>query len=545
MCKKFINMFKKLIEDVPIKFNVFNLIFIIAWTLMDCYFVSLLSKLVADATSFNSDFLKTAITFIIFIIGWGLLEFIADVVTALSCTHIENNAFVNSFEELYTTSPATIKKANSGYVSGLLHKLMHKKQDAYMGVMEHTIMALFYTGYTIFYLSKFHWAFSLTVFVFSILGISVKVASLKFAKNRVDELNGYEAERTKIFMDAIINISTVQKLRSKSFFNEKMADINQKCLHATKRWSIVDEMFFCSYKVLMYMVCPACLIVMFFLGDNLPFDKIEFLSYLAIVEVKLLHYTKNIADTIKRVGLWKILQNKVDKITADQDLLYTASSIEKDFNSISIKNASHTYVTNDKESVTVNIPDFEFNKGDFVCIYGESGQGKTTTLNLLSGDIQNDFVMVDNKPINKNLDAVYVAQDIEMFDMSLRDNLLLGSKASDEELVNMIYAVGMGEWFENQDDKLDTILGERGVFISTGQRQRLNLIRGLLIHDKEIYFLDEPTSNVDEYTEKKIVELLKRKLANKTVIIVTHKNEIKKICNKIYHFENGIITLET
>ena len=84
-------------------------------------------------------------------------------------------------------------------------------------------------------------------------------------------------------------------------------------------------------------------------------------------------------------------------------------------------------------------------------------------------------------------------------------------------------------------------MGERGVFVSTGQRQRLNLVRGLLINDKEVYLLDEPTSNVDDVTEEAMINLIKKALKDKTVIIVTHKPKIKSICNHSYKFENGVL----
>lgn len=65
-------------------------------------------------------------------------------------------------------------------------------------------------------------------------------------------------------------------------------------------------------------------------------------------------------------------------------------------------------------------------------------------------------------------------------------------------------------------------------------------MRGLLIKNKEIYLLDEPTSNVDSITEEKMIDLIQERLKGKTVIIVTHRKAIKKICNKHYIFENGV-----
>ena len=91
---------------------------------------------------------------------------------------------------------------------------------------------------------------------------------------------------------------------------------------------------------------------------------------------------------------------------------------------------------------------------------------------------------------------------------------------------------------------MQTVVGERGLKLSVGQKQRLNIIRGILL-DKDIYVLDEPTSNLDKETEKLIVNLIEKYLHNKTVVIVTHREEIKKICKKHYIFQENQMREET
>ena len=87
---------------------------------------------------------------------------------------------------------------------------------------------------------------------------------------------------------------------------------------------------------------------------------------------------------------------------------------------------------------------------------------------------------------------------------------------------------------------VNTMVGERGIKLSAGQRQRLNLIRGILI-DKELYFFDEPTSNLDHISEEKITNMINKYLKDKTCVIVTHRPKLKELCNKHYIFENHIM----
>jgi ABC-type bacteriocin/lantibiotic exporter with double-glycine peptidase domain len=171
---------------------------------------------------------------------------------------------------------------------------------------------------------------------------------------------------------------------------------------------------------------------------------------------------------------------------------------------------------------------------------GESGQGKTTILNILSGtySLKKGTMSFDKKIVtNTRPDVVYISQDVELFDMSIRDNLTLGKNISDKKLIEMFEDSGLTDWYNSLEKGLDEVVGEKGVKLSAGQRQRLNIIRGILIN-KDVYFFDEPTSALDVETEEKIVNMIEKYLKDKTYIIVTHRDSIKRLCNKHYIFEN-------
>ena len=93
----------------------------------------------------------------------------------------------------------------------------------------------------------------------------------------------------------------------------------------------------------------------------------------------------------------------------------------------------------------------------------------------------------------------------------------------------------------NLENGLETVVGEKGVKLSAGQKQRLNLIRGILI-DKDLYFFDEPTSNLDSISEEKITNMIEKYLSDKTYVIVTHRSRLTGLCNKHYRFENHIMS---
>ena len=104
----------------------------------------------------------------------------------------------------------------------------------------------------------------------------------------------------------------------------------------------------------------------------------------------------------------------------------------------------------------------------------------------------------------------------------------------------MLKEAGLINWYKELPNGLETMVGERGIKLSAGENQRVNLIREILI-DKELYFFDEPTSNLDSLSEEKITNMIEKYLSDKTLVIVTHRPRLEKLCNKHYVFENHMM----
>ena len=106
--------------------------------------------------------------------------------------------------------------------------------------------------------------------------------------------------------------------------------------------------------------------------------------------------------------------------------------------------------------------------------------------------------------------------------------------------MELLDEAGLTGWYKELPQGLDTMVGERGIKLSAGQKQRLNLIRGILI-DKDLYFFDEPTSNLDAISEERITNMIEKYLDDKTYVIVTHRPQLKRLCNKHYVFEHHMM----
>lgn len=534
----------KVFYGIPKRRIAIDMLFACIWSLFNCYFVTLLSQLTGSVVKGDASVLKLIVFFFSYLLIWEAIEFLSDVYSTMTMTVVENNVQAIYFNKIYHIKPSVLKNNNTGYISGLLTKLIHLQTAAYSQIVLFVPLAVVYIGYFIWQLGTYHYAFGLALFLLIVIATVFRLIGNKLVRPRIHELSIAEANRNKLIVDTVTNVGTVQKMQASGFINDKMEKEVDNCWKKTLKFSILNEVFFCGFKFLTYAYVPVCLGIYYFvLKENLP-NASEFFSLLAVVSIQIVHISKNIATAFSRYARFKGTRDKLDEIVNDNNVRQQLET--EQFTSAEIIDVDYVYKNeNIGNTIHIQIPHFRVNKGDIVCIHGESGQGKTTLLHLLSGEIESDGIYINEHKTDKRIECVFIAQDTEILDMSIRDNLALGNEnISDEKLINYIDMVGLKGWFDAQENKLDTILGERGVFVSTGQRQRLNLIRGLLIQDKEIYLLDEPTSNVDEKTEETMIDLIRASLNDKTAIIVTHKPKIKAICNHSYVFKNGVLEKE-
>lgn len=531
-----LNIFRR----VPKHRVIIDIMLSLIWSAINCYYLTMLSALSSSISSDRSTILKISLYYIGFIILWELEEWIEDVYNNITLAHIENNISKYYFSQAYFIKPSVLKKSNTGYISGLLNKIISSEVNLYRLFTLMLPLSILHAIYFSIRLSFYHPAYGILLVTIVLLGLSLQLTGNKMIEKRANALNEAAANKDKLFIDTIVNIGTVQKMQAHKFMIDKMSKINDTFLKKTKDWSIFNEFIFCGYKAIIYLYAPLLILVYMLVGEGNTARDQEMLSLISVISVQTVHLTRNIAEIIVDYIKYKNLLAKMHNIISEENI--RQEIIDNDFKSAEINNIEYRY--NDEENKThmIKIPQFRVEKGDHICIEGESGQGKTTLMNILSGEIETDPIKINGEYTNKRLNCVFVSQDTEIFDMTLRENLTLGNKnIKDSQIEAMIDQVGLQDWYNTQENKLDTMLGEKGVFVSTGQRQRINLLRGLLVQDKEIYLLDEPTSNVDEITEQKMVKLIEEKLKDKTVIIVTHKPKIKEICNKHYTFKNGVL----
>lgn len=189
---------------------------------------------------------------------------------------------------------------------------------------------------------------------------------------------------------------------------------------------------------------------------------------------------------------------------------------------------------------------FSIARGTSVALVGLSGSGKSTLIKLITGLLKKsggkllvDGTDIDELNLNSYYDHIsYLSQDSPVFDTSIRGNMVFDQDVPDEELYAALDKVHLKDKVLQLPEKLETMVGERGLKLSGGERQRLAFARAIL-QKRNLIILDEPVSALDNITEKSLMETVFAEFRNKTVIIIAHRLNFISGVDKILVMEQG------
>ena len=214
---------------------------------------------------------------------------------------------------------------------------------------------------------------------------------------------------------------------------------------------------------------------------------------------------------------------------------------------IKFDNVSFRYSSEEKEVLkSINL---ELKGGKMTALVGHSGSGKSTILNLIPrfynimhGDITiDDQSIYDTKIFSLRENISLVSQDTTLFDDTIKNNIAYANlNASNEEIIEAAKLSYSEEFINNLPNKYETIIGENGVRLSGGEKQRISIARALL-KQSPIILLDEATSSLDSETEEKIQKAINILTKNRTTLVIAHRLTTILNSNKIYVIDNGFI----
>ena len=299
--------------------------------------------------------------------------------------------------------------------------------------------------------------------------------------------------------------------------------------------------------------------VLLYLAENNTHSIIPLISLLAVTAVRLIPSLNLITASLTTLRfrkpsfeliVYEIKKLYENKNFQEKEILINQNKTQTfDFkNELVLKNVYFKYFDANK-AVLENL-DFKIKKGSKVGIIGRSGAGKSTLVDLILGLLkpQKGQIYVDDNKLNEVVNSWqnkigYIPQEIYLLDDSIKNNISFGIEKENikEELINNAVKVAqLEDLVFSLPNKLETIVGNRGIKLSGGEKQRIAIARAVY-NNPEILILDEATSALDIDNENKILDEINRNLSDKTTIIISHRNNTVKNCDIIYVIEDGRI----
>ena len=367
----------------------------------------------------------------------------------------------------------------------------------------------------------------------------------------------YKAIVDQSAMQAFQGIKEVIVMRKQKYFTENFEKAYNNQQQAAVQKTVAEE----SASYVIEGICISGLLgfvcLKIILGGNAR-EMLPALSALAVGAFRILPALGKISSSINTMifyapsleAVYKhIKESEENKDTiqeiygniSDSSNKYVGFSDEIKINKICWKYAQGQKNVLEDLSMTIK-------KGTSVAFVGQSGAGKTTLADIIlgllkpqSGEVTIDGVDIFSMGRNWSKIIGYVPQSVYLTDDSIRKNIAFGVEEKDiddEKVWHALEQARLKEFVEKLDNKLDTMIGERGVRFSGGQRQRIAIARALY-ENPNILVLDEATAALDNETEKAVMESIDALQGHKTLIIIAHRITTIKNCDVIYEITEG------
>jgi len=450
---------------------------------------------------------------------------------------------------LIKTDTQIIDKKHSGkFISNLTYDVTHITT-----LLSNAILTLFKDSLTLIGLLTVMFLQNWKLALISIVMIPLASLSAKTLGKRIGKVTTEAQEKSGHLTTYLVELFKNHKLIK--IFQKENLEINKadEYLAQLKNKNKKIQTVFVRLSPIMETLTGLMIAVLiFYSGKLMARGEVDINNFFSFLAAMMLAYqpvrslsTLNMVINQGLSAASRILPIIDQKNTIKNSTTATPLTIED--SKINFNNINFSYEVN--EGPTLQSINLEFKGGKMTSLVGHSGSGKSTILNLIprfydakSGDILIDGQSIYNATIESLRSEIsMVSQETTLFDDTIKNNIKYGRpEASDEELFKVAKLSYCDEFINILPNKFDTLIGENGVRLSGGEKQRLSIARAMM-KQSSIILLDEATSSLDSETESKIQDALKILTKNKTTIVIAHRLSTILSSDNIYVIDKGKI----
>ena len=476
--------------------------------------------------------------------------------------YLAKTLMINVAEEvkkkLQTNMLSSFIKADTEYIenrhSGKYISNLNFDVNQITGMLSNSFLNFFKDGLTLIGLLIVMFVQNWTLALISLIMIPLASVTAKRLGKRMGKVATEAQERSgdlnKYLIDLFKNHKIIKIFQREDFENKR----SEKFVNDLKVKSIKIATVLIRATPIMEVLTGTMIgILIFYSGKLIINEQLSINNFFSFLAAMMLAYqpVKSLATINIGIGQGLSAANRILPIIDIQNVIdknEDKKNLELTNGTIIFKNVNFNYISNEENKVLKNI-NLEINGGKMTALVGHSGSGKSSLLNLIpriydsvSGDI-----FVDEQAIKKvrlsslRKEISIVDQNTTLFDDTVYNNIKYAkSDATENEIYKAAELSMCSDFINNLDNKFETVIGENGVKLSGGEKQRLSIARAFLKNSK-IILLDEATSSLDSDTENKIQKALDLLTTNKTTVVIAHRLSTILNSDKIYVIDNGTV----
>lgn len=367
----------------------------------------------------------------------------------------------------------------------------------------------------------------------------------------------HDGLKLKHLFQSLNNVKFIIFSNLQKFFLEKFSLHNKISSNMDRNTFFLSKLPLIGLEFLSVIIFVLIIITIFSSGKNFE-ELIQYIGLYAAVAFRIIPSVNRCLNSLTGLRFGIPVINLIDHELNRKDYTFLDNNKSKveikdelcadlNFKNVfALKNISFSYNNNTLILDGINL---EIQKNDFIGIVGESGSGKTTLIDVIlgllvpvNGSYLLDGIALDSRNLKSwQKKLAYIPQEPYLLDDTLKKNIAFGFPEENISESKILYCLRNAELTEFEN-KLEMIIGERGVRLSGGQKQRISIARALYL-DPEIFVMDEPTSSLDVETEARIIDSINSISKKKTIVLVSHRESVLKKCNKKFLLRNGKLLL--